>query len=146
MSRERQKGTGFEVELLYDLKRVWPDVARAGTTLGANDKGDFINVEGWVVEAKKHDRWRIMEWIRTAMKKAPGGGWIIVSAADRRKLPMTVATLPFRMLMSLFRQINRLKFQQRFSDNQIMWLRDHVSTQDLDRFERFCSDWLIGEQ
>lgn len=94
----KQKGTSFESELVPLLRKVWPNIERAGTAKGPNDYGDYINVDGWLIEAKKHDKWRLPEWVRKIQGKvgprvfpAP---WALVVAADRRSLEGTFVVQP----------------------------------------------------
>ena len=89
MIKARQKGTQYENHIrdtyLYD---IWPDVSRAPLR-GTNDWGDFINVSGWVIEARNRARWDIPGWIRgiyTRLKKGKKlrNPWCIVFKADKR--------------------------------------------------------------
>ena len=84
MSRQRDKGTAFEVEVLEQLRGVWPDIARRGTTLGNQDAGDYLNTGPVLIEAKKVDKPTFFQWARTCRKKAAHGRWLIYWAGDRR--------------------------------------------------------------
>ncbi len=105
MSQQRQKGTGFETEQLPWIRRIWPDAGRAGTTLGGADYGDFTNIGPYLIEAKKHNSWRVSEWIRTILKKKGGHyDWMLVMAMDRRKLPGTYVLMPVELAEDLLEQ------------------------------------------
>lgn len=89
MSAQRQKGTEYENYLLVTyLRKVWPKAERAAQK-GMKDFGDFMNVGGWLVEAKKWDRWDLPNWIRKVQAKIERGGqpapWVILFANDKRK-------------------------------------------------------------
>lgn len=80
----RKKGSAWEVELLDLLRPIWPDVERAPLK-GTADFGDFVNVDGLLIEAKKTDAPHFLEWARKARDKTGGNGWRIVWSGDRRK-------------------------------------------------------------
>lgn len=83
MSKARQKGTGWETELLPLLRLVFgPQVERAPLK-GVNDAGDFTGVP-WVHEAKKTDVPHFLQWAKTCQKKSPGR-WAVLWSGDRRK-------------------------------------------------------------
>jgi hypothetical protein len=82
MSKQRAKGTAWETELLGELRTVWPDAERAALK-GINDNGDFINVEGLQIEAKKTDVPHFLQWAKTAQAKV--GRWRVVWSGDRRR-------------------------------------------------------------
>lgn len=84
MSKARAKGTGWETELLPLLRIVFgPQVERAPLK-GAADHGDFTGVP-FLIEAKKTETPRFLEWARTAKKKNGNEPFWIVWAGDRRK-------------------------------------------------------------
>lgn len=85
MSRQRQKGTGFETELLPSLRDTFGEHVERAPLRGIGDDGDFTGCRGLLVEAKKHDSPRWSEWITTAARKRPDGSWRIVWSGDRRK-------------------------------------------------------------
>lgn len=130
MSQQRQKGTGFESEKLPEIQEVWPDAVRAGTTLGANDVGDYLHTGDWRIEAKKHNTWRLMEWIRKIAAKGENDKWVVLMAADRRRLPWTVVCLPFRTWLDLLLEIKRLKRQKHLDALAMSWMHDHLSAMD----------------
>lgn len=97
MSRARAKGTGFEnhVSDTY-LDKVWPLVHRAPQR-GVKDYGDFENVHGMLIEAKKRDKWDLPAWIRGVLGKlkTPTSPWIIVFATDKRSIiSMDLVVMP----------------------------------------------------
>lgn len=85
MSKARRKGTDYENFLMERyLSQPYPQVSRAPLS-GINDKGDFINVGPWVMEAKKRNRWDLPLWIETTARKAfPSRPWAIWFAGDKR--------------------------------------------------------------
>jgi len=114
MSRSRAKGTDFESELLGPLRRVWPAVTRAGTTKGPNDYGDFLNVGGWLVEAKKQDKWHLPAWIKTIQRKVSTraaaisfvDAWALIFAADRRVMAGTFVVQPLDQWLAQMESAN----------------------------------------
>ena len=100
MSKQRSKGTQFESYLIPTyLRQIWPDAARRALQ-GVNDFGDFINVGEWLIEAKKHNSWRVFEWIRKCMSKTDGS-WMILAATDKRSGIPDMAILPAKTLFEL---------------------------------------------
>lgn len=109
MSKARRKGTDYE-NWLRDkyLRLVWPNAERAPLR-GVNDRGDFDHVGGFVIEAKKRNKWDLPAWMRSTQKKVPPGahpdGWMIWFAGDKRKGELTQdyvvmpATLATRLLI-----------------------------------------------
>lgn len=103
MSRQRAKGTTWEVELQRLLSITWKNIARRGTTLGANDDGDYLNCDGVIIEAKKVDRPRFLEWARDTRTKADKAGhhrWVVMWAGDRRTTngqPLAVMPLDYAL-------------------------------------------------
>jgi hypothetical protein len=94
MSKQRAKGTGWEVELLPRLRALFgPQVERAPLK-GTQDKGDFVGVP-FLIEAKKTEVPRFLEWARTAKKKTLNGKWTIIWSGDRRKGEGPYVLLPF---------------------------------------------------
>jgi hypothetical protein len=81
---QRKKGTRFETVLLKWLRAIWPTAVRAGTTLGLNDKGDYLNLNGWLVEAKHHKVPHVMPWVRVLREKAHGMPWLLAVRTDAR--------------------------------------------------------------
>ena len=107
----RQKGTSFEHHVLEaHLCKVWPTVERAPLK-GVLDYGDFINIDGWLIEAKKRDRWDLPGWIRGVLSKIgrqgePDAPWAIVFAGDKRsEINMDLVVLPAALY---FVQLQRL--------------------------------------
>lgn len=102
VSRSRAKGTAFETELLERLRRLWPAAERAGTTKGPNDYGDYLHVGGWLIEAKKQDKWHLPAWIKTIQRKVSARkaeiqfveAWALIFAADRRTVAGTFVVQP----------------------------------------------------
>ena len=110
MSRQRRKGTDYENHLRDKyLRRIWPSADRAPLR-GTADRGDFDNVGGFVVEAKKRNKWDLPAWMRSTQKKVPPtehpDAWMIWFAGDKRKGELTgdyvvmPATLATRLLLS----------------------------------------------
>ncbi len=86
----RQKGTGYEVGIKTNyLEEIWPDVERAPLK-GINDFGDFINVDGWLIEARNRKTWALPAWIRGVYSKLEREGrnrtwrWMLIFKADKR--------------------------------------------------------------
>ena len=108
MSKQRQKGTGYENDLLeLYLWEVFPHAKRAAQR-GINDEGDFVNTRHFLFEAKKWNTWRIPTWIRQTAPKAERANrpWAILFAGDKRgggPLADDFALLPTRYLMRLLK-------------------------------------------
>lgn len=104
MSRARQKGTGWEVELLPLLRDTFgPQVDRAPLR-GTADHGDFLGLPGTLlVEAKKTDVPHYLAWAKTCQKKEPDN-WMIVWSGDRRKGDGPFAMLPLELALRLFKE------------------------------------------
>ncbi len=86
----RAKGTDFEVHVDDSyLKEIWPKVERAPLK-GINDFGDFVNVDGWLIEARNRKTWALPAWIRGVYSKLEREGrnkhyrWMLVFKADKR--------------------------------------------------------------
>lgn len=89
MSKQRRKGTDYENHLRDRyLSLIWPDADRAPLR-GTADRGDFDNVGGFVIEAKKRDRWDLPAWMRTTQKKVPHDkhpdSWMVWFAGNKRR-------------------------------------------------------------
>lgn len=85
MSKARAKGTQYEIYVRDRyLRPNWEGADRAPLR-GTADVGDFDGTP-YIVEAKKHDSWRLPSWIRTTSRKAvlEGRPWCIVFAGDKR--------------------------------------------------------------
>jgi hypothetical protein len=113
MSKARQKGTSFENHILTELSAVWPDVERAALK-GVNDYGDFINVDGWHIEARNRKTWALPEWIRGVYKKVERKHqhhfkpWMIVFKADKRSvLDENYAVVPLWLVLEMMRRVKR---------------------------------------
>lgn len=81
----KAKGTAYENELLFDLRRIWPEADRAKTN---NPSNDFHGVP-FPIEAKHRHRWDLKDWARKIRRVAlhgPSGiAWaIFVADGDRR--------------------------------------------------------------
>lgn len=117
MSKARQKGTTFENHIRDTyLREVWPEAERAALS-GINDYGDFINVDGWHIEARNRKTWAIPEWIRGVYKKVMRKHgdlehpWAIVFKADKRSdLYEDYAVVPAWVLFELIRRVRRDSF------------------------------------
>ncbi len=90
MSKARAKGTEFENHVLNGyLKAIWPKADRAPLK-GTLDFGDFLNVEGWLIEARNRKTWALPAWIRGVYSKLERDGrnkkwrWMLIFKADKR--------------------------------------------------------------
>ena len=100
MSKQRQKGTGWEVELLPHLRRMFGEsVQRRGTTLGNSDDGDYSGVP-FLLEAKKTDVPHFLQWAKQANRKSPNQ-WAILWAGDRRRGDGPYVMLPLELFERL---------------------------------------------
>lgn len=82
MSKARQKGTSWEVELVPLLRDLFgPQVERAPLK-GTQDRGDFTGTP-MLVEAKNTQKPLFQAWARTCAKKAPR--WVVIWKGDRRR-------------------------------------------------------------
>jgi len=62
MSKNKQKGTGFETALVPFLKVLWPSARRTGSeSLGS---GDFAETWPFLLEAKNRKELRLGEWMK----------------------------------------------------------------------------------
>lgn len=83
VSKQRQKGTSFEVSLLPLLRQHYPDAERRPAQ-GTNDKGDFLlpGERRLALEAKAHARLNLPEWVAEAKVEAenfqPGSVGVVV--------------------------------------------------------------------
>ena len=84
MSKARAKGTAWETELLPLLRLLFGDQVERAPLKGTQDKGDFTGVP-FLIEAKKTETPRFLEWARAAKKKNGGEPFWIVWSGDRRK-------------------------------------------------------------
>lgn len=116
MSKARQKGTSFEVYLLDLLRDVWPDIERAALK-GINDYGDFINIDGWHIEARNRKTWALPAWIRGVYAKIERKHgkhshkthpWAIIFKGDKRTdLFEDYAVVPLWVLVELLYALKR---------------------------------------
>lgn len=85
MSKQRAKGTRWETELLTELANIFPHVERAPLK-GANDQGDFLNVNDWLLEAKNHKTPKFLAWADTCRTKTDTNHkpWAVLWHGDRR--------------------------------------------------------------
>ena len=108
----KKKGTAFETELVPSLRKVWPEAKRSEPK-GALDFGDYENVNGWYISAKKAERWSLMEWIRTVLKQKllidPTAPWFIVFANDRRKGLPTMVAMPLEQYIGALERLRWLQ-------------------------------------
>lgn len=95
----RKKGSHWEVELLEKIRVIWPDAERAPLK-GIQDFGDFVNVGGLLIEAKKTDAPHFLQWGKAATRKATAG-WRIAWAGDRRRGDGPYGLLPLDELLQL---------------------------------------------
>lgn len=113
MSKNKEKGTKYENQVLQTyLKRVWPGANRSAPA-GANDFGDFLNVDGWLIEARKRDAWNIPGWIRDIYGKIDKrnerhrgyqSNWCIIFASDKRTdLNEDYVVLPAELFFDIFK-------------------------------------------
>lgn len=102
MSKARAKGTEWETRLLPKLRAIFGDqVERAGTTLGCNDRGDFLGVP-WPHEAKKTDVPHFLQWAKVLQKKSPDE-WAILWSGDQRRSDGPFVLLPLEFYLQMAR-------------------------------------------
>jgi hypothetical protein len=99
MSAQRQKGTGWESELLPLLRAVFGQQVERAPLKGIDDKGDFVGVP-WQHEAKKSDAPHFLQWAKIAQKKTPDR-WAILWSGDRRKGDGPFVMLPLGHYLEL---------------------------------------------
>lgn len=115
MSKARQKGTSFENHVLEEyLRPIWPDADRSPLR-GVKDAGDFLNINGWIIEAKNRKAWRLPEWIRQVYRQKqnvdPLAPWAIVFKGDKRTdLNEDYVVMP---AAQWFRQMARLRYLEK---------------------------------
>lgn len=71
MSKQRQKGTKWETELLSPLRTLWPYLQRTGSAAFAD--ADFSDPDGvcpYAIEAKNQERIRLPDWMDQAVASA----------------------------------------------------------------------------
>lgn len=71
MSKQRQKGTKWETELLAPLRYLWPKLARTGSAAFAD--ADFTDPDGrcpYAIEAKCQERIRLPDWMDQTIASA----------------------------------------------------------------------------
>jgi hypothetical protein len=66
-------GTYFESRVLKKLQTVWPKAERRGKQ-GRNDKGDYINVEPFVIEAKNRKAITLAEFMEETERERVNAG------------------------------------------------------------------------
>lgn len=103
------KGAKFERELAEKLAGCFPDITRSPTYRYPTpeiDKGDFVDCDGWFIEAKKHDVWRMPQWIQTILDKTreTKQRWALIVASNRSKLPGVYAVVPLDQFVELVNQ------------------------------------------
>jgi len=111
----RKKGSAYEVQqLAKHVRRIWPDAERAPLK-GTLDYGDYTNIDGWLVEAKKRNRWDIREWVRGVVRKISregrkGAPWVILFAGDKRVDPnFDLCVQPTAQWVGLMRRLKTLE-------------------------------------
>lgn len=80
MSKQRAKGTSYEVRVLEMLREVWPDVERAHF---ASDIGDFVGTGPYVIEAKNHKSINLAGFMDQAVREASN-----LEAATQASVPL----------------------------------------------------------
>jgi hypothetical protein len=95
-NRPRQKGTGWEVELLGRLRRYWPAAERAALA-GSLDRGDFTGVP-ILVEAKNTGAPHFLDWARTCAQKRDR--WLVAWHGDRRSISCELAVMPLDLALA----------------------------------------------
>lgn len=143
----RQKGTGYEVHVLEKyLLPVWPTAGRRPLQ-GVNDYGDFLNVDGLLIEAKKRARLagEIVGWVKTALTKTrwaahkelsrvkdrPSSAlvkdyatrffpWVVFFSGDRRVQPdIDLAIMPASLARDALRALKEAgEMEDRFGPRQ----------------------------
>lgn len=90
---ENDIGMNYLVEVWGDPEIPWGDpdqpVQRARLA-GIKDYGDFLGVDGWLIEARNRMKWDIRDWIRGVYMKLERHGrniyapWVLVFKSDKR--------------------------------------------------------------
>lgn len=84
----KRKGSQWEVDLLAQLRGVFPDVERA-PRWGPVDKGDFVGTGSFVFEAKNQKQIDLADFIDQAVTQA-------ANKADEGRLPYGVCLIKRR--------------------------------------------------
>jgi hypothetical protein len=79
VSRERQRGTAWESEIVRYLQAEGFPYAERRALSGARDKGDLTGLPGVVVEAKNESRTDLSGWLNEAHTERDNAG---ASAGD----------------------------------------------------------------
>jgi hypothetical protein len=111
MSKARAKGTAWESELVPILSAVFGLRVERAPLKGQADHGDFVNVP-YLVEAKKTNQPRFLEWARIAARKAAGAGWVIIWAGDRRKGDGPYVIMPLDQWASMQSEITSQRIRE----------------------------------
>lgn len=118
MGKSTAKGTRYEnhVREMW-LSRVWPNAKRAAKE-GIHDKGDFVGVNGWMVEAKWRKTtkgWRIASWMRTLKRKQqtydPTAPIVLFVGSDKRAhegFPFDLVVIPAEQYIEQLRRLSLL--------------------------------------
>jgi hypothetical protein len=93
------------------LVGIWPEAERRRLQ-GINDYGDFLNVGGWLIEAKGYTRtgWALPLWIRHVYRKLKNKHdhtdkpWAIIFKGDKRgELKEDYVVIPARIWLQLMK-------------------------------------------
>jgi hypothetical protein len=74
VSRERQRGTAWESEIVRSLQAEGFPYAERRALSGARDKGDLTGLPGVVVEAKNESRTDLSGWLNEAHTERDNAG------------------------------------------------------------------------
>jgi hypothetical protein len=89
VSKERRKGTGFEVAVVNYLREWFPFAERAYGAGRPDDRGDIDGIPHWVLECKCHREMDLAGWVTEATAEAANARshwWAVI--AKRRNRPV----------------------------------------------------------
>ena len=103
MSKQRAKGTGYEVDVRDWLKPIFPDIERAPFS---SPHGDFVNFP-IVLEAKNQKSITLAEWIDQAERSGTRVGlpYAVVHKRIRKNVSKSYVSLPLDQLVPAARAI-----------------------------------------
>lgn len=139
MSKARAKGSGWEVEMLPQLRQVFyphlpttdklPDGSdhplQRAPLKGVGDTGDFTGTP-WQNEAKKTDVPHFLQWAKTAQKKTPGR-WAILWSGDRRKGDGPFVMLPLAFYLDLAGIAEYVKNERETDETTVALVSAHLN-------------------
>ena len=103
VSKQRAKGTGYEVEIREELKPLFPDIERAPFS---SPLGDFVNFP-IILEAKNQKSMTLSTWVDQAEKSGIKAGlpYAVVHKRARKNVSKSYVTLPLDQLIPAARAI-----------------------------------------